>query len=40
MPLPQGTLVLLVDRLDTRFVAVKADDELKPSKSTLSQQVH
>jgi membrane protein implicated in regulation of membrane protease activity len=35
-PLPQGTLVLLVDRVDTRFVAVKADDELKPSKPTLS----
>ncbi|KRQ03137.1 OB-fold-containig protein [Bradyrhizobium manausense] len=39
-PLPQGTLVLLVDRVDTRFVAVKADDELKPAKATLSQQVH
>ena len=39
-PLPQGTLVLLVDRVDTRFVAVKADDELKPTKATLSQQVH
>ena len=39
-PLPQGTLVLLVDRVDTRFVAVKADDELKLSKPTLSQQVH
>ncbi|GLR91263.1 OB-fold-containig protein [Bradyrhizobium iriomotense] len=37
-PLPQGTLVLLVDRVGTRFVAVKADDELKPSKSTLSNQ--
>ena len=35
-PLPQGTLVLLVDRVDTRFVAVKADDELKPSNPTLS----
>jgi membrane protein implicated in regulation of membrane protease activity len=35
-PLPQGTLVLLVDRVDTRFVAVKADDELKPSKPPLS----
>jgi membrane protein implicated in regulation of membrane protease activity len=35
-PLPQGTMVLLVDRVDTRFVAVKADDELKPSKPTLS----
>ena len=35
-PLPQGTLVLLVDRVDTRFVAVKAGDELKPSKPTLS----
>jgi membrane protein implicated in regulation of membrane protease activity len=35
-PLPQGTMVLLVDRVDTRFVAVKADDELKPSKATLS----
>jgi hypothetical protein len=35
-PLPQGTLVLLVDRLDTRFVAVRADDELKPAKPTLS----
>jgi membrane protein implicated in regulation of membrane protease activity len=32
-PLPQGMLVLLVDRVDTRFVAVEADDELKPSKS-------
>jgi hypothetical protein len=40
-PLPQGTLVLLVDRVDTRFVAVKADDELKPSNPTLSnQQAH
>ncbi|WP_027555662.1 OB-fold-containig protein [Bradyrhizobium sp. Cp5.3] len=39
-PLPQGTLVLLVDRDGTRFVAVKADDELKPSKPTLSQQAH
>ena len=39
-PLPQGTLVLLVDRVETRFVAVKADDELKPTKPTLSQQVH
>jgi hypothetical protein len=39
-PLPQGTLVLLVDRVDTRFVAVKADDELRPSKATLSQQIH
>jgi membrane protein implicated in regulation of membrane protease activity len=35
-PLPQGTMVLLVDRVDTRFVAVKAEDELKPSKATLS----
>jgi membrane protein implicated in regulation of membrane protease activity len=35
-PLPQGTMVLLVDRDGTRFVAVKADDELKPSKATLS----
>ncbi|EJN06679.1 Protein of unknown function (DUF1449) [Bradyrhizobium sp. YR681] len=35
-PLPQGTLVLLVDRAGTRFVAVKAEDELKPSKPTLS----
>lgn len=35
-PLPQGTLVLLVDRNDTRFVAVKAEDELKPSKPSLS----
>ncbi|MFK4383027.1 membrane protein implicated in regulation of membrane protease activity [Bradyrhizobium sp. USDA 223] len=35
-PLPQGTMVLLVDRDGTRFVAVKADDELKPSKPTLS----
>ncbi|MDH6264230.1 OB-fold-containig protein [Bradyrhizobium sp. BR13661] len=35
-PLPQGTLVLLVDRVDTRFVAVRADDELKPTKPTLS----
>ena len=35
-PLPQGTLVLLVDRVDTRFVAVKADDELKPAKTSLS----
>ncbi|MBR0990110.1 DUF1449 family protein [Bradyrhizobium japonicum] len=34
-PLPQGTMVLLVDRDGTRFVAVKADDELKPSKPTL-----
>src|SRR5262249_6865912 len=39
-PLAQGSLVLLVDRVGTRFVAVKADDELKPSKATLSQQVH
>ncbi|OAF11978.1 OB-fold-containig protein [Bradyrhizobium neotropicale] len=39
-PLPQGTMVLLVDRVDTRFVAVKADDELKPSKPPLSQQAH
>jgi len=39
-PLPQGTLVLLVDRVDTRFVAVKADDELKLSRTTPSQQVH
>jgi membrane protein implicated in regulation of membrane protease activity len=31
-PLPQGTLVLLVDRDDTRFVAVEASDELKPTK--------
>ena len=30
--LPQGTLVLLVDRAGTRFVAVKASDDLKPSK--------
>lgn len=35
-PLPQGTMVLLVDRDGTRFVAVKADDELKPSKPSLS----
>jgi len=35
-PLPQGTLVLLVDRDGTRFVAMKADDELKPSKPSLS----
>ncbi|PSO17144.1 OB-fold-containig protein [Bradyrhizobium sp. MOS003] len=35
-PLPQGTMVLLVDRDGTRFVAVKADDELKPSKPTLN----
>ena len=35
-PLPQGTLVLLVDRDGTRFVAVKADDELKPAKTSLS----
>jgi len=35
-PLPQGTLVLLVDRDGTRFVAVKAEDELKPSKPSLS----
>lgn len=35
-PLPQGTMVLLVDRDGTRFVAVKADDELKPTKPTLS----
>ena len=31
-PLLQGTVVLLVDRDDTRFVAVEASDELKPSK--------
>ncbi|MCP3469897.1 YqiJ family protein [Bradyrhizobium sp. CCGUVB1N3] len=37
-PLVQGSLVLLVDRVGTRFVAVKADDELKPSKPTLSNQ--
>ncbi|WP_027527050.1 OB-fold-containig protein [Bradyrhizobium sp. Ec3.3] len=37
-PLAQGSLVLLVDRVGTRFLAVKADDELKPSKSTLSNQ--
>ncbi|MGV7216079.1 OB-fold-containig protein [Bradyrhizobium sp. UFLA05-112] len=37
-PLAQGSLVLLVDRDGTRFLAVKADDELKPSKSTLSNQ--
>ncbi len=35
-PLAQGTLVLLVDRVGTRFVAVQASDELKPSRSTLS----
>ena len=35
-PLPQGTMVLLVDRDGTRFVAVKAEDELKPSKQPLS----
>jgi len=35
-PLAQGTMVLLVDRDGTRFVAVKAEDELKPSKPTLS----
>lgn len=35
-PLPQGTLVLLVDRVGSRFVAVEASDELKQSKSTLS----
>ena len=35
-PLAQGTLVLLVDRVDSRFVAVRADDELKPSNPTLS----
>jgi hypothetical protein len=29
-------MVLLVDRAGTRFVAVKADDELKPSKPPLS----
>ena len=38
-PLPQGALVLLVDRVGTRFVAVKADDELKPSKPTLTSHV-
>ncbi|MGY8665530.1 OB-fold-containig protein [Bradyrhizobium sp. UFLA05-109] len=37
-PLAQGSLVLLVDRVGTRFLAVKADDELKPSKPTLSNQ--
>ncbi|MBR0845120.1 DUF1449 family protein [Bradyrhizobium liaoningense] len=35
-PLQQGTMVLLVDRADTRFVAVKAEDELKPPKPSLS----
>lgn len=35
-PLSQGTMVLLVDRVGTRFVAVKADDELKPFKPPLS----
>lgn len=35
-PLPQGTMVLLVDRDGTRFVAVRADDELKTSKPTLN----
>lgn len=35
-PLSQGTIVLLVDRVGTRFVAVKADDELKPFKPPLS----
>jgi hypothetical protein len=34
-PLAQGTLVLLVDRVGTRFVAVQASDELKPPKSAL-----
>jgi membrane protein implicated in regulation of membrane protease activity len=34
-PLAQGTLVLLVDRIGTRFVAVAASDELKPSKTAL-----
>ena len=29
-------MVLLVDRAGTRFVAMKADDELKPSKPPLS----
>lgn len=38
-PLQQGALVLLVDRVDTRFVAVKADDELKPSKPTLTSHL-
>jgi hypothetical protein len=35
-PLPQGALVLLVDRLGSRFVAVAASDELKRPKPTLS----
>ncbi|MBR0712885.1 OB-fold-containig protein [Bradyrhizobium liaoningense] len=34
-PLAQGTLVLLVDRIGTRFVAVAASDELKPPKPAL-----
>ncbi|QOG20381.1 MULTISPECIES: OB-fold-containig protein [Bradyrhizobium] len=38
-PLPQGTMVLLVDRDDTRFVAVRAEDELKPSKPTLTSHL-
>jgi hypothetical protein len=32
-------MVLLVDRVDTRFVAVKADDELKPSKPSLTSHL-
>ena len=38
-PLPQGTMVLLVDRDGTRFVAVRAEDELKPSKPTLTSHL-
>ncbi|MBR0829789.1 DUF1449 family protein [Bradyrhizobium manausense] len=34
-PLAQGTIVLLVDRIGTRFVAVAASDELKPPKPAL-----
>ncbi|WP_369723532.1 OB-fold-containig protein [Bradyrhizobium sp. LLZ17] len=37
-PLPQGTLVLLVDRAGTLFVAVKAGDELKPSNPSLTSR--
>jgi hypothetical protein len=32
-------MVLLVDRDGTRFVAVKAGDELKPSKPTLTSSL-
>ncbi|MCP3369702.1 OB-fold-containig protein [Bradyrhizobium cajani] len=35
-PLQQGTMVLLVDRAGTRFVAVQAEDELKPPKPSQS----